>query len=92
MRILHPEQIKQFLRKNRHRFDTPYCYIGKEPNTYHKDWDKAKLKILFAAPYRYEDFRGNQTIPLLYQVLNEWRDDVICVFDVSKIWTLHDIF
>ncbi len=78
MRILHPEQIKQFLRKNKYRFDTPYCYLGKEPNTYHKDWDKAKLKILFAAPYRYEDFRGNQTIPLLYQMVNEWREDVIC--------------
>lgn len=73
-----PDEIITLLREKRHCFDTPQVYLGREPNTIKKDWDKTKLKILFVAPYRYEDFRGNQTIPLLYQTLNEWRDDVLC--------------
>lgn len=78
MRILHPQQINEFLREHRHSLCTPQCYLGQEPNTFHKSWDKANLKILFAAPFPYEQSRGNQTIPLLYQMINEWRDDVIC--------------
>ena len=74
-----PSEIKEFLRKNRHKFDTPQCYLGTEPNTHTKQWDdpNIKLRVLLDPPWRYEDFRGNQTIPLLYQMLND-RDDVLC--------------
>lgn len=79
MIIQHPQKIREFLKKHRHEMDTPQAYIGTEPNTHGKDWDdpKVKLRILFAAPWRYEDFRGNQTVPLLYQMLNN-REDVLC--------------
>lgn len=78
MNIWNPDAITNLLRENRHKFDTPQVYLGREPNTVQKDWNSTSLRILFVAPYRYEDFRGNQTIPLLYQTLNEWRDDVLC--------------
>lgn len=79
MIIQHPQKIKEFLRKHQHEMDTPQAYLGTEPNTHNKDWNdsKIKLRILFAAPWRYEDFRGNQTVPLLYQMLNS-REDVLC--------------
>lgn len=78
MNIWHPDAITNLLRKNRHKFNTPQVYLGREPNTVKKKWDSTSLRILFVAPYRYEDFRGNQTIPLLYQTINEWRKDVLC--------------
>lgn len=79
MIIQHPQKIKEFLRKHRHEMDTPQAYLGTEPNTHTKEWDdpKIKLRVLFAAPWRYEDFRGNQTVPLLYQMLND-REDILC--------------
>jgi len=73
-----PKEIEEFLQEHRHEMDTPQVYLGQEPNTYHKDWDKARFKILIVAPYRYEDFRGNQTLPLLYQMINEKWEDVVC--------------
>jgi radical SAM superfamily enzyme YgiQ (UPF0313 family) len=59
--------------------DTPQAYLGTEPNTHNKNWNdlNIKLRVLLAAPWRYEDFRGNQTVPLLYQMLNN-RKDVLC--------------
>lgn len=79
MIVQHPQKIREFLKKHRHEMDTPQAYLGTEPNTHNKDWDdpKIKLRVLFAAPWRYEDFRGNQTVPLLYQMLND-REDILC--------------
>jgi len=73
-----PDEIKDFLEEKKTVLDLPQCYLGREPNTFHRDWDSAELRILLVAPYRYEDFRGNQTLPLLYQMINEWRKDVVC--------------
>lgn len=73
-----PEEIEDFLEKHKSELDLPHCYLGREPNTFHRDWDSAKLRVLLVAPYRYEDFRGNQSLPLLYQMINEWREDVLC--------------
>jgi len=78
MLIRSPEEVKDFLEDHKSGLDLPHCYLGKEPNTFHRDWDSAKLRILLVAPYRYEDFRGNQSLPLLYQMINEWREDVLC--------------
>jgi radical SAM superfamily enzyme YgiQ (UPF0313 family) len=78
MLIRSSEEIKTFLEEHKSELDLPHCYLGREPNTFRKDWDSAKLRILLVAPYRYEDFRGNQSLPLLYQMINEWREDVIC--------------
>jgi radical SAM superfamily enzyme YgiQ (UPF0313 family) len=80
-----PEDIKRFLLKNKVKLDHPQAYIGKECNTFgehgegefHKDWDKAKLRILLTALWRYEDFRGNQTIPLLYYMMNSLDKDLL---------------
>jgi len=79
MLIRLPEEIEDFLKRERHSFDTPQCYLGTEVNTHKKSWDDPaiKLRILFVSCSRYEDFRGNQTIPLIYQMLNE-RDDILC--------------
>jgi len=73
-----PKEIKEFLKEKQYLFDTPQCYLGQEPNTFWKDWDKARLKILLATCWRYEDFRGNQTVPLLYQMINEHYEDIVC--------------
>ena len=79
MLIRNPKEIQKFLSEHRHEMDTPQCYLGTEPNTHNKDWNdpKLKLRVLFVSCSRYEDFRGNQTIPLLYQMLND-REDILC--------------
>jgi len=74
-----PDVIRDFLKKHKNDFYHPECYLGQEPNTYHKDWDKAEFRILIAGLWRYEDNRGNQTLSLLYQMINEhYGDRVIC--------------
>jgi len=78
MNIRSPEEIKDFLnRKKVDIGDLVHVYLGHEDGTFHKDWEKTRLKILFAMLWRYQDSRGNQTVPLLYQMLNEWREDVL---------------
>jgi radical SAM superfamily enzyme YgiQ (UPF0313 family) len=78
MIIRSPLEIEDFLTRHRLDFgDLTHVYLGQEDGTYHKDWSKAPLKILLSVIWRYQDARGNQTIPLLYQMLNEWRDDVV---------------
>lgn len=71
------EEIENFLRDHRTSFKTPQVYLGKEANTHRKEWKKNQLHILLAWPIRYEDSRGNQTLPLLYQMLND-MDGVLC--------------
>jgi radical SAM superfamily enzyme YgiQ (UPF0313 family) len=78
MVIRSPEEIKDFL--SRHKLDLgdfPHVYLGQEDGTYHKPWNEETFKILLAVIWRYQDARGNQTIPLLYQMLNEWGEDVL---------------
>jgi radical SAM superfamily enzyme YgiQ (UPF0313 family) len=74
MIIRSPEEVEDFL--TRHKFDfgdLPHVYLGQEDGSFHKDWGLAKYKILFSMLWRYQDSRGNQTVPLLYQIINEWR-------------------
>jgi radical SAM superfamily enzyme YgiQ (UPF0313 family) len=72
------EEITTFLSEHRTSFKTPQVYLGKEANTHRKEWkENGQLHILLAWPIRYEDSRGNQTLPLLYQMLND-MDDVLC--------------
>lgn len=75
--IRSPQEIEDFLRRKKSELDAPHVYLGKEPNSIHRDWDKAKLKILFASSWDYASFRGNQTLPLLYRMISDWREDVI---------------
>jgi len=72
-----PEEIQDFLTRHKNQLDAPHVYLGKEPNSLHRDWNTAKLKILFASSWDYASFRGNQTLPLLYQMVGDWREDVI---------------
>ena len=65
------ERIDEFLAKYQCSFKTPQVYLGKEANAHRKVWDAFEYKILLAWPIRYEDSRGNQTLPLLYEMLND---------------------
>lgn len=78
MNIRSPEEIKEFLsRKKVDIGDLVHVYLGQEDGSFHKNWEKYKLKILFSMLWRYQDSRGNQTVPLIYQMLNEWKEDVL---------------
>jgi len=77
MLLRSPEEIEEFLERHKVDLERPEVYLGKEPNTHGKIWEEAGLKILLAIPVRYEDVRGNQTVPLLYQMLNK-KDNIIC--------------
>jgi len=85
MLIRTPGEIKEFLKRHQKQFSFPQAYFGDEANTFgphgecafFKDWDKSGLKSLIVATSRYQDFRGNQTLPLLYYMVNSSSKDVL---------------
>lgn len=71
-----PAQITSFLNDNSHKMDHPAAFIGKEPNTYtwtEEEWDSADLKVLIISPFDRLQSMGNTTVPLLYQLSNEYN-------------------
>lgn len=72
-----PDGIGRFLDRNRHRLDGPAQWSGDEPNTYGKDWDSARVRMLMAASWPYEHAAGNQSIPAVWKAVND-RDGHLC--------------
>lgn len=73
-------QIKGFLEKNLHKFDSPEAYLGDEPNTKSwtdEEWEAADLRHLLFAPFDYNQAVGNHTIPLLYYYLNNFGKNLV---------------
>lgn len=66
-----PEQIRDFVQKNQHKFDLPSMFYGTEPNTYQKPFDDAVVRWLVMASWPYEAAAGNQSIPSVYKAVNE---------------------
>ena len=69
-------QIQRFLDQNMHKFDHPACYLGNEPNTFSwtdEEFADAKFRVLIACPYDQLQATGNTTIPLLYNLSNQWN-------------------
>jgi radical SAM superfamily enzyme YgiQ (UPF0313 family) len=70
-----PEQIRQFMDRTLYKFDNPAVFLGNEPNTFHwtdEEWNKADLKVLLVCPFDNLQAMGNNTIPLLYSLSNEY--------------------
>lgn len=66
-----PSQITEWLAGNSHRFDQPNQLLGDEPNSYRKDWDSVKVRMLIAASWPYFHAAGNQSIPAVYKSIND---------------------
>lgn len=66
-----PEQIKQWLSQNLWRLDQPNQWLGTEPNSRRKPWDSAQVRWLLAASWPYFHSAGNQSIPAVYQAIND---------------------
>lgn len=73
-----PAQVTKWLETNLHKFENPACYLGGEPNTYSwtdKQWNDAKLRVLLTTALDYMQAVGNITMPLLYQLSNEYNHE-----------------
>jgi radical SAM superfamily enzyme YgiQ (UPF0313 family) len=68
-----PEQITRWLANNGHRLDNPVQYLGDEPNAVRKGWAQAGVQVrwLLAASWPYFHSAGNQSIPAVYQAIND---------------------
>jgi radical SAM superfamily enzyme YgiQ (UPF0313 family) len=71
MPVRTPEQIKQYLDRQQYRFDLPAQYYGDEPNSYRKPFDEAEVTWWLGASWPYEAAAGNQSVPSVYQAINE---------------------
>lgn len=75
-----PKMIQDWFVGHSHRMDRPESFYGDEVNSYredregvfHKVWDEAQLRVLYAAPWPYSEFAGNMTFPLLNMLTNEY--------------------
>jgi radical SAM superfamily enzyme YgiQ (UPF0313 family) len=72
-------EIKRWVREQQPYLDQPEVYV-REINSYEHDWDKerSKLKIAFVVPVEYSAAIANMGLSILYDILNNRRDDVIC--------------
>lgn len=71
MNMKSPSQIKAWLERHQHEFDTPCAYYGDEPNTVNVGaWEAYKMRHLVVAAFGYS-FMGNHAIPLLYEMFNQ---------------------
>lgn len=71
------DYFRDWLDKNSHRFEDPAVYLGDEPGTFHRDWDKAPLKVCVVAASTYDNLTGNMAQPLLVRMLGEHRSDIV---------------
>ncbi len=55
----------------------PIQYLNNEPNSFKKNWEKAKLKFLLAYPDLYEIGSSNLGIQILYYILNSHKE-ILC--------------
>ena len=56
------------------RVQKPSRYIGREINSYKKDWESAKVRIVFAFPDTYEVGMSHFGISLLYHLVNSHQE------------------
>ncbi|MDD2220744.1 MAG: B12-binding domain-containing radical SAM protein, partial [Clostridia bacterium] len=54
--------------------EKPAQYIGGELNSYHKEWDKARCKMVFCFPDFYEIGMSHLGLRLLYEAVNREED------------------
>lgn len=71
------EDIKLWLKENLWRFDVPEAYLGDEPNSEHRDWDSADLRVCFIGGGTYEGLVGNLGVPILVKALAKARPNVV---------------
>lgn len=70
--VIDGQPLLDFLRKNLHRFDSPYAYIGGEANSPKRErFRTAEVKILVARLSSYEAVSLSMTHSLMSQVYNE---------------------
>ena len=68
---------EQALRNILFKITKPARYIGKEINSYSKDFNKANVKVALCYPDTYEIGMSNYGLRLLYEIFNE-MPDVLC--------------
>lgn len=69
------EFFQDWLKKNLYKFEYPAVYIGTEPGTERRDWEKAPLRVCLCGTSTYENLTGNLAVPMLVRMLLESRPD-----------------
>ena len=81
MNIKSAKQVENFLDNNLHLMEHPFAYYGGEPNTVmveQKPWQDMSLHVNFFAAWSYLGVPGNQTVPLLVQLMNDAGSSIFC--------------
>ncbi len=81
--------INEFIDENLSKVRKPAQYIGHEFNIIRKDWDKAKAKICFVYPDRYEIAMSNLALQIFYDLINRKTEHLLerC-FCLMRTWKL----
>ena len=67
--------MRQYIEKNiLPKVEKPLRYIGNEWNVVKKDWDKVKLRTVFAFPDIYEVGMSHLGLSIIYHLVNEHPD------------------
>ncbi len=69
--------INEFIDENLSKVRKPAQYIGHEFNIIRKDWDKAKAKICFVYPDRYEIAMSNLALQIFYDLINRKTEHLL---------------
>lgn len=65
-----PDAISRFLERNLYKMDGPGQWSGDEPNVVPRDWDSARVRMLLAASWPYEQAAGNQSVPAVAKAVS----------------------
>lgn len=76
--------------------EKPAQYIGGELNSYHKEWDKARCKMVFCFPDFYEIGMSHLGLRLLYEAVNREEDLLMersfaVMPDMEELLRSHDL-